>query len=310
MDIDPNDPRLTGPNTKKGRVQRDVLALLIDHQAKGEIPTNIRFIFYELVQVGKAMKAAADDTRKNTKRSVGPDAKAGMQDITDAATHLRVEGIIPWSWIEDETRNVAVWDHAPTVLDYVRDRLAEATINPWPDTPPLILCESRATAGVLRSAVSRYACPIAGTAGQTAGFLHVEIAPLLDDNDRRVLYLGDLDKPGADIEANTRRVLEDEVGRVVRWRRLGLTEEQAEAAGIPVNRKEDGRDGIVRDAIEVESLGQTQVVALVTNFLDDLLPEPLADVLEREAGERADVRRLLDLDLDPDLVDRLRIVDR
>ena len=51
-----------------------------------------------------------------------------------------------------------------SVLDYVLGRLGLATINPWGDeTPPLIICESRATAGVLRQVVSEDVCPITGT---------------------------------------------------------------------------------------------------------------------------------------------------
>jgi len=71
-------------------------------------------------------------------------------------------------------------------------------LNPWGDEPPpLVRCESRATAGVLERVVSPYCCPIAGTAGPCGGFLRTEVAPLLTEDRRRLLYLGDLDRSGS-----------------------------------------------------------------------------------------------------------------
>ena len=195
-------------------------------------------------------------------------------------------------WIEDETRKVDVWSFSSSVAGYLRDRLEEATITPWGDEPPpMIVCEAKATAGVLRSIVSRYCCPIAGTGGQVGGFLRTGIAPLLP---RRVLYLGDLDRSGADIETNTRNVLEREADQLLDWTRLGITKEQTKVLGIEPIWKVDGRDRKGHWATEVESLGQAGVVSLVTAALDALLPEPLDNVQEREERERGAALAQLD----------------
>lgn len=272
--------------TKAARLRQVVHKHLIAH----EKPTSGRFVFYELEQRGDATKPDPADPRPNKRRSHG--WPPGSQDITDALTWLRENAVIPWSWLADESRRLDTWQHAATVADYLRDRLPEATINPWGDAPPpLILGESRATAGVLRVVVSEYVCPIAGTAGQCGGFLRTEIAPLVRDTGCPVLYLGDLDRSGADIEANTRRVLEREAGRELDWRRLGMTEEQADE--IEPIWKIDGRDGKGHWAWEVEALGQAGVVALVRAALDALLPEPLARVQEREERERVAIAERL-----------------
>jgi len=288
-----HDPVLSKPSSKAGRTQRVVLDLLREHkEAEGGIPTNLRFIFYELEQVGLACKPSPDDGRRNRRRSVG--WPPGSQDITDALTHLRDEAFIPWSWIVDETRTLDVWVYASSVTAYLRDRLEEATISPWGDSPPpLVLCESKATAGVLRSVVAPYCCPITGTGGQVGGFLRTEVAPLFDVP-RRVFYLGDLDRSGADIEANARRVLEREARRELDWTRLGLIEEQAQERGITPIWKVDGRDRKGHWATEVESLGQAGVVALVRDALDALLPEPLVRVQERENAEQEVWRTMLE----------------
>lgn len=100
---------------------------------------------------------------------------------------------------------------------------------------------------------------------------------------------------GADIESNTRGVLEAVTGARP-WRRVALTKAQVLAHGIPAVRKHDRVKNITADAYEVEALGQAVVTGLVRQALDALLPEPLARVLDREARQRQAVADTLDLE--------------
>jgi hypothetical protein len=98
--------------------------------------------------------------------------------------------VVPWTWIVDETRSVAAWESAPTVAEFVARTVQQARIDCWGDeAPPFIICESRSLAGVLRNIASTYLCPIAATNGQVGGFLHTDVAPLLQEK-QRVLYWG------------------------------------------------------------------------------------------------------------------------
>jgi hypothetical protein len=60
---------LSNADSKRGRIQRAVLALMHEHRLDGMIPTSGRFAFYELEQRGLATKdgaptpAAASDGR-------------------------------------------------------------------------------------------------------------------------------------------------------------------------------------------------------------------------------------------------------
>jgi hypothetical protein len=109
-----------------------------------------------------------------------------------------------------------------------------------------------------------------------------------------VLYLGDLDLSGGQIEANTRRVLEREVG-TLRWERLALTQQQVERYALPTIEKSDRRysDGRPHEAVETEALSQTIIVDIVRSRLQELLPEPLARVQERAEHQRAKIERAL-----------------
>ena len=110
-----------------------------------------------------------------------------------------------------------------------------------------------------------------------------------------MLYLGDYDLCGNMIEENTRRVLEREAGEL-NWERLALTWEQVEQYDLPVITKHDRRfnNGAAHEAVETEALSQRIIVEILRTRLDELLPEPLERVVEREREQRANVRRDLE----------------
>ena len=269
---------LSAPETKAGKLQRAVLSLLSEHAQRGEVPTSNRFLFYELEQRGVLSKVRTGVRRAD-------------QDLQDASLALRDRGIVPWGWIVDEERHLDRWEYAADVRTYVADRVDEARVDLWDGAaPPLILTESNATAGVLRATAGVYLCPIAGTKGQTRGFLVTQVAPMLEAG-QVVLYIGDHDHAGGQIEANTRRVLEQIIGPLT-WERLAITAEQIVAFQVPPIEKSDGRHRppLKHRAYEAEALGQSLVQELLTRRLNELLPEPLETVRERERQQRGEFR--------------------
>ncbi len=290
---------LSDPGTKKGALQRACLKLIREHKADGMLPTSIRFLYYEL-----EMKGAVE--RHN--RKFGP-----ASEVSEATMTLRKLELVSWNDIEDETRTLNEWYGEATVAAALKSMLLAARLNPWigsdwSDTPPLILCESRSLAGVLRSAAYSYGCAIAATNGQVGGFLRTDIAPALL-LPRPVRYLGDFDLAGGQIEENTRNVLEDIVG-ALDWERVAITEEQVDERELVPVLKKDKRYVPARthEAWETEALGQATVIALVEEALEKLLPTPLDVTRERERKERVEAECMLqeyiedmdeaDLDLD------------
>ena len=110
-----------------------------------------------------------------------------------------------------------------------------------------------------------------------------------------VLYFGDLDLSGGQIEDNTRRVLEQVIGGLLRWERVALTEEQVSDHSLPVIIKRDRRykDGKPHEAVETEALRQTVLMDILRSRLDELIPESLTRVHEREARQRRRVAATL-----------------
>lgn len=273
---------LSRPASKAGRLQRACLSILLDHRDGGGLPTSVRFVFYELEGVGVIGKKYVDAAGRER-------ARKPANDVADALMHLREVGLVPWDWIVDERRTVRSWPYAATVADYVTEAAAEARLDVWDgNPPPLILAESSSLAGVLTNLAARYLVDIAATNGQCGGFLVTDIAPLLVDG-RRVLYLGDYDLAGGQIEDNTRRRLDEFApGNGIIWERLALTAEQVASRNLPTITKNDARytNGRPHEAVETEALGQAAIQELVNSRLDELLPEPLDNVQERERAQR------------------------
>jgi hypothetical protein len=286
----PKDPRTRQPaegdpvtaTPKAARLRSALLGLLGEHDAAGALPTSARFLFYELVGRGVISKEKTGARR--------PD-----QAMSDALMQLRESGQVPWEAIADETRTLEATLTAPTVAGWMSRVLGQARIDPWAGGPvPMIITESRSLAGVLRPVAYKYAVPVASTNGQCGGFLHTQVAPALTGAKGPVIYLGDLDLAGDQIEANTRTVLEGYAGPLD-WERLAVTAGQVTEHALPVITKHDRRyrDGRPHEAVETEALSQATLTGLLTSRLGELLPGPLDDVLEREARQRAALARLL-----------------
>ncbi len=228
----------------------------------------------------------------------------------------------------------AARSHRRTVADYLDTSVLRATIDRWGGkTAPLVLCESRSLAGVLRATADAYACYITSTNGQTRGFLMTDVVPFLLPY-QRVLYFGDLDLSGGHIEANTNSVLaknahlwaasemqvNHRIARAMRrhgktdlvplwerWRsppnrsRRSTSNVPATAWVTPTIMKTDrryidpetGEKGVAFPAVETEVLGQARIVNALKARLDELIPEPLEAVLEREEREIAEMQVVL-----------------
>jgi len=286
------EKKLSKPDSKAGRLQRHCLNLLAEHRRDGAIPTSGRFLFYELVSRGVVPKDHYRDETGNKK------SRTPAQDVADASWHLRRKArIVPMDWIVDETRDLDIWQYAPSVGKYVEDTLPFARIDLWEDAaPPLIICESRSLAGVLRRIARDYLCPIAATNGQVGGFLHTTVGPLIEGGGgtRRVLYFGDLDLSGGHIEENTRNEL-SEYGELD-WQRLAITHVQVREHDLVPVMKTDRRFRAPKKfpAVETEALRQREIQRILTERLDAELPESLPVVLEREEQQRVAVRERLD----------------
>jgi hypothetical protein len=272
-----------------------VFARWQEHQQMADgLPTSARFIFYELVKANLILKhypPGADGKEKK---------RQPAQDVSEASFWLRDNGYIPWEDISDEVRQFHDYTGYPTLPEAVAAVLEQPLGDPWNGDWPCILTESRSLAGVLYPLAEQFRVQIASVGGQCGGFLRTGIIPCLLPN-QRILYLGDLDDQGEDIEANTRRVLQtfqtsgEPPLMMLRWERLLLTREQVRQFGLPSIQKVDNRfkPPRTRPATESEALGQQRIVDIVRERLAELLPVSIPTMERREQRLRQRIARFL-----------------
>ena len=109
-----------------------------------------------------------------------------------------------------------------------------------------------------------------------------------------VLYVGDLDPSGADMDRDIEERLRELAATVVDVRRLALTRAQVEEHDLPPNptKLTDSRAGDWmhgRDSWELDALPAPVLAGLVRDALADLIPDDFDD---RRAEDRATRRRL------------------
>jgi hypothetical protein len=270
------------PGTKAWRLREWFHAAILRHQAAGTLPTTPKFLIYEAVS-DKVIPKKAPGTRRYD------------QDSGEAITWLRETGLVPWEWIVDRTRHIA--DHLgwSSLLAAARAVAETARLDPWRGrAAPLLVVESESLAGLLDPLADRYQIVLVPVRGQAGGaYLVNDVRPYVERGHTEVLYVGDWDKAGADIEASARDRLEHHAGRALTWTRLALTGEQVAAHDLPRIERYDGRDRQTREVCECEAMPQAILLDLVETAVRDRLPAPLDRVQEREARERRAVRRRL-----------------
>jgi hypothetical protein len=200
---------------------------------------------------------------------------------------------VPWSWIVDETRFVSDYSGWIDLTEGARSAIDGLRLDPWNGFAPLILTESRSLAGTLRNLAYECRVLLAATNGACTGFFHTKLEPYCE-NIVSVLYLGDHDIAGDDIEAHSRRTIEQLVreydpGFEIRWERIAVTEAQIALYGLTPIEKTDARykGGRRFHAVETEALSQKLILSLVREALETLLREPLSVTVAREEEERA-----------------------
>lgn len=163
-------------------------------------PTGIRFTYYTAVAAGLV-----------------PKTDNGYVKVQRAILDMRRNGRIPWAWIVDNTR----WMRKPrsysSVEEALRDTAAMYRRAIWRDADQLleVWCESESVAGVLYPITSKWDVPLYPMKGQTSDSFAYAAAKHYQDEDRpiHILYFGDHDPAGYEIESNLRAKLAEHSGR-------------------------------------------------------------------------------------------------
>jgi hypothetical protein len=260
-------------------------ALLEEVDRLGGSRTTGRFLYYRLVARGIVPKDAEVKA-----------ARKPSMNVTRYLTELRETGLVSWDQIIDEGRAVSNHQGWPTIAEGLHAFLDGVRLDPWDGDSPLLVVESRSLAAFFDPVADRYRIGVAPLGGQSSGaFLHNDL-PMYLGRETTVIYVGDWDKAGGDIETSAEDRLRTFVPRWIgKWMRVAVTDEQADRYRQLQITKPDRRFKPPRafPTLEAEAIDQFELTAAVTEALDDLVHEPLVEVEAREEQERNDWRRRL-----------------
>ena len=207
----------------------------------------------------------------------------------------REAGELPWSVIADPTRSVyrkSSWEGLAEVLECVREQYRRSL---WPSQPVRVevWTEARTLEGALRPVADEWGIPLYPCGGYPSlTFLHQaaeEIARYSKPTE--VLYLGDHDPSGKDIERNIRVKLARYAPTVpITLHRLAVTPDQVAHLGLPKRppKPSDSRaKGFKGPCYEVEALAPPRLRALVAEAIEARVdPHQLHVVRVAEESER------------------------
>jgi hypothetical protein len=240
--------------------RHDQIAQLVEeHQ-----PCTVRQIYY------RAVVAGVDGVTKT---------QSGYEKVQRACLDLRRSGQIPWHWITDTSRSVYrvnQWDDLAEYVDevahlYRRDlwRLSPVVVEVW--------CESESIASTISPVATEWRVGLYPIRGQCSeSYAYAATSGWWDGRPRAILYVGDHDPAGLDIEAALQEKLTRFAGRdaLHAFHRVGVTWAQVEELDLPGTRPK------IRSASQAERYpwpASVEAEALPPQLLRDMLAEAIRE---------------------------------
>ncbi len=276
---------------RKRRTRAEVEAIhetAFEELAQGH-PMTLRQVHYRLV-------ARADTTYTNTRADYNQLSKWLVRD--------RLDGTIPWEWIEDRLRRprrVSMWDDLPDFIEAVRRSYRR---DVWQDQPLYLecWCEKDALSGIFEDVLGPYGVTLNVGRGYD-GWSSIKNAAgrYGDGTDVSVLYFGDFDPSGEDISRSLAQRLADERlpggGSRPEFVRCALTYEDIALYDLPpdfTKATDSRRDAFVARygdvAVELDALPVDVLRARIRNEVETRIDsDALASSREQE---RHDLERL------------------
>jgi len=265
------------PRSKYGRIQAACIEEMerlgwkaYDLTVIGRV-TNVRFVLYRLIDRRVLPKQYGD----------GKKGKQPQQEVSRVLADLRLAGVFPLESVVDETSHGI--EHEATfdsILEGAQYAASEFLLDPWTGNAPIpfLISESSALYGTtIRPLKEEFRVPAMALGGQASIPDVLEAAKNLRSH-HHVVYCGDWDRSGGDIEVSARNRIFDLQRTYLglesqrpEWERLLLTEEQVEFHNLTVISRYDKRTKMSHPAVEAEALDQLIIEQMIRDRLTEFL---------------------------------------
>ena len=279
-----------GERRRRSRISRAkrpfldaVLKILED--LEDYLPLTDRAIFYQLLNAPPLVHASKPESRfRNNKQC--------YKATTDLLARARIEGLIPWDSIGDETRPVTVWQTFPNVGAFMRreiDRFGNGYARDLTMGQPNhveIVGEKNTVEGTIRPVAMEYRIPY------TIGRGYCSLPPRHDMHRRFkasgkerlvILFLSDHDPEGVDIPSSFAQSMRDDFGiQSIDAVKVGLNAEQVRVLNLAPNSAAGDKSGGARfkKFSERYGLAAYELEAVPPELLRQWLREAIASVID------------------------------
>lgn len=194
---------------------RQIIDTANDILAQSETPYTVRQLYYQLVI-----------------RHTIPNNHLSYKRLKATLTNARLAGLIPWSMIEDRTRELKKNRYTQNLNEIIENY----RIDMWENQVfrPIILLEKDALISSIAPICSALDVAYLSTRGYCSLSTQHELAQMINQSDQQIviLCLSDHDPSGLDLERDHADKLEL-FGADVAFKRIGLTTEQIQTHGLP-----------------------------------------------------------------------------
>jgi len=259
------------------------MAKLLQHAlnviSQYDIPLTVRQVFYRLVAAG-----IIQNTRSN------------YNTLDRCLVNARIRGIIPFEKLEDRSRQFLAGDHEfedpedfmAWRVEALKSSADQYELPYWHFQPEYVevWLEKDALSALFKQVCDRLHVVLAPCRGYPSLTYLYEAAQRLKNIDKpiTILYFGDLDPRGRDIERYITETLED-FGVEANVERVALTWQQVEAYGLPPAPTKK-TDTMARQWVESFGDAAWELDALEPNLLVQLVEHSILEHFNMEAFEK------------------------
>jgi hypothetical protein len=256
-----------------------LLSHVLDVVRQYSIPLTVRQIFYRLVAAGII---------QNTRSS--------YNSLDKILVKARIKGVVPFNKLEDRSREFLCGDHRfETPEDFMawriqalKDSASEYEVPYWMFQPEYVevWLEKDALSALFRQVCEKWHVLLAPCRGYPSLTYLFEAAQRLRKVDRpiTILYFGDLDPRGKDIQRYLTETLQN-FGVSANVQRIALTRQQVEAYSLPPAPTKK-TDTMARQWIETQGDAVCELDALEPNLLMQLVEESIQQHFNQSLFEK------------------------
>ena len=248
-------------------------------------PMTVRQVFYQATVAGIVEKS-----------------EAGYDKVQADLVQMRKAGILPYSWLADNTR----WQRRPRTFDSVEQALQDTARlyrkSLWADADCYveIWLEKDALSGVVYPVTDQYDVPLMVARGYASlSFLHNAAEDISNlEVPAYIYHFGDYDPSGVNAAEKIEQTLRELAPEAeIHFQRVAVTPSQIKKWGLPTRptKTTDSRSRNFGDiSVELDAIPPDQLRQLVQFAIERHLPKRQFEILKAaEASEREIIMRLV-----------------